>query len=192
MPWWDLKQAVYTGKAFIIANSKSILQRQVAEIPRQWSYYYFTLEQLIVDCNSCCQVWSNQLLFYNYCFTGRKFWIFLALNKLNHLLKTAICIYLGFLSNNKICLMVWEIRKGPILCHSTVRVYTDIQRYTVFVQSDLKPFFFALNHQKRIKKNLHHLALHLTNLNIQKIYILKNLSFLVPDVLVTKKRIRYH
>lgn len=142
MPWWDLKQAVYTGKAFIIANSKSILQRQVAEIPRQWSYYYFTLEQLIVDCNSCCQVWSNQLLFYNYCFTGRKFWIFLALNKLNHLLKTAICIYLGFLSNNKICLMVWEIRKGPILCHSTVRVYTDIQRYTVLVQSDLKPFFF--------------------------------------------------
>lgn len=144
MLWWDFKQAVYTEKASIIANSKSILQRRVAEIPWQWShYYYFTLEQLIFDCSSCCQVWNNQLLFYNYCFTGRKFWIFLALNKLNHLLKTAICIYLGFfLSNNKICLMVWEIRKGPILFHSTVHVYTDIQRYTVLVQSDLKKDFF--------------------------------------------------
>ena len=100
MLWHDL-QAINARKPSNVQQSKTILQRRVGNnsSTAMWKTYCQLSQTL--DCTCVRPGWHNQLLGLggNYLFTKDQVGLdsFFPLNKWNRDLKTAFCIYLGYL-----------------------------------------------------------------------------------------------
>ncbi len=99
MLWHDLKQSIHARKPSNVAELKQFCKEEWAKFLH--SHVKDSLPFISLDCSCCCKGWHNQLLdlggqFIFQVVPGRFGQLF-SLNKWNHHLKTAFCIYLHYL-----------------------------------------------------------------------------------------------